>query len=159
MPRIRHLALSLDFFKLAEASIAAGEKADCFPFATAAASGIPYPEVLQAFADAGRKRCQASYLHVGRKAFEILGLTHHEWHSIAIKSIISTYPGVHKKLKNVTTRHPVRFAKAWEPYRDRRLIFMNYKHACGFRYGIVQDVSRNKVMQVNFIWEITGGYR
>lgn len=102
---------------------------------------------------AGRKHRCGTRRSVTKKVLEELG------YKIRIVSLgedadlISSYPGKHKYLKNITSHHPRRFPAAWDREPDQ-LMFTS-SHVLALVGGRVHDWSCNKKLHVTERWYVT----
>jgi hypothetical protein len=151
MARKTKIALAPEYQKAIAASGAAGDNNDCFPTAIALLTGLDTEAVRKAFADAGRKSGQGTRWGVARAAVGALG---YKMERLPIKwkhEMIATYPGVHKNLQNITTRHPARFAAQWAG--QNVLLHVN-GHVAAVVNGRMLDWSINRSMHVLDVYKI-----
>lgn len=151
MARIKYVKITPEYAAAREVTAAAGDDNACFPQAVALLSGLPLEEVRAAFAEAGRKNGKATPFTVAHAAVAALGfkLEKVEWKWQW--DMIATYPGVHKNLKNITTRHPVRFKKAWE---GQSVMLHVNGHVAAVKDGVMHDWSINRSMHVINIYKL-----
>ena len=126
-----------------------GDSGFCVPLAVAVLlPEVPLDQIKKAFEEAGRIKRRGTNLLVLRKALASLG---YALMQIRDSSFIQTYPGVHKKLRAVTSLHPKRFKKSFE---GRNLLFWGNSHTWAMKDGEVQDWAHTRSLRVNLIWEI-----
>jgi hypothetical protein len=151
MARTKRIPLATEYLGAYDAASASGDSNACFPIAVSLLTGVDISTVRQAFADAGRKDGQATPWGVARVAVESIGYKM-ERLPIAWKfDKIATYPGVHKKLQNITTRHPVRFAKQWE---GESVLFHINGHVAAVVDGRMMDWSSNRSKHVMDVYKL-----
>lgn len=152
MPKIRHIPTSSEYADVSIAAAEAKEKRDCMPKALTLLTGLPYDVVNDALIKAGRKPRKGTHWHVVHEAMSMLGYKLEPLGSAYIRSIIDQYPGGHKTLHNITTRHPQRFPKAWA---DREpLLFDVGRHVAAFKDGVLHDWSCNRALRVDQLYRV-----
>lgn len=151
MARTKILTVAPEYRALRTETLAAGDENDCFPTAAAILTGLPLSEVREAFAAAGRKTGKGTPWAVAHEALKALGfkLVKKDWRWT--RDMIDSYPGVHKNLKNITTRHPARFAKAWE---GQNVLLHSHAHVSAVRDGAPVDWSINRSKHVIAVYDI-----
>lgn len=152
MARIARLSYTEDFNQLSEESFKLNENNDCTVKAMAVLTGKPYAEVHAAFKAAGRKDRQGADFWIQKKAAEALGFSLRRLTREDEQAIIAQYPGAQKGLANITTRHPVRFAKVWQQLPPMMLHVR--AHVAAFKDGKLHDWSVNKAMRVIDIYVV-----
>jgi hypothetical protein len=155
MPRIHKTAFANAYLKLEAKAKDHEEKNDCAVKAVALATGASYEKVHKLMEQFGRKKKQGTFSTITRKVLNELGFKARRWPTDVLPSIIQEYPKAHRILKNVTTHHPRRFPKAWEPHMDKVLFFETKDHVACFRDGKMHDWSINNRLHVQNVYEIT----
>lgn len=150
MARIKQVSWNPEFVALQSASVAAGDNNDCFPKAIAALTGLDYEVVREAMKAEGRKDGRGTPWHVARAAAKTLG--YDIVRSTGFEAaMIATYPGVHKNLKNITTRHPVRFAKQWA---GQSCLLWSDRHVSAVVDGKMIDWAVNRSKHVMGVYRV-----
>ena len=124
------------------------EYLDCAVTAMSKFAGIPYKESHALFKAIGRLDKKSTPHWMTKKALAILGIPFVEinkWND-EYRDIINTYPGRHKKLRNITTYHPTRFPKVWADKPP--ILFHVNAHICAFVDGKIRDWAHKRQMQV-----------
>jgi len=151
MARVKRIPFAPEYQAASADIAAAGDENACFPAAIALLTGLELPVVLQAFSEAGRKTGQATPWGIAREAVKALGYKMVRKDYIWTRSIIESYPGVHKTLQNITTRHPVRFAKQWE---GQTCLLHVDGHVAAVVDGRILDWSANRAKRVIAAYDI-----
>src|SRR5262245_49498871 len=126
------------------------ERNDCAVVAVAIVCGVDYKVAHAALAAEGRKPRRGTYNAMTQSAIKKLGKT---LRPIRTRDIIETYPMPHRRnCQYVTTHHPRRFPKSWDP---KKVYLISVRgHILAVKNGEVQDWSRNKSMRVLSIYEV-----
>jgi hypothetical protein len=125
------------------------ERNDCAVVAVAAVAGVSYAEAHRALEAQGRRKGQGTYMWQTENALKALGK---KMTQLNLRTFIDQYPGVHRNLKNVTTHHPRRFPKVFDP--NKRYLFRTARHILAVMGGEVNDWTVNRAMQVVTIHEV-----
>lgn len=135
-----------DFFrKLADAE---GETNDCVPRAVAAATGVPYKEVLAAFYAAGRKQGRGCSGYIMDKVVLALGFSMVRMDLSYFNPPARAARGKH----GITSHHPDRFPEMWR--NEGRLICWGRSHAWAVVDGKNYDWSRGRSIRCAMIYKI-----
>ena len=151
MARTKRISYTEEYSKLVAESNSSGDNNDCFPKAIAVLTGLPLADVIKAFAEAGRLTGKGTPWGVAREGVKALGYKLERVDSMWQCRMLESYPGVHKNLKNITTRHPVRFAKQWEGVSV--LMHVN-AHVAAVKDGKMHDWSINRSKHVIDIYKV-----
>lgn len=151
MARIVRKSPTQTYFAAADAVAAAGDENACFPTAIAILADIPVERALAAFAEAGRQQGKGTPFFTARKACELLGYRLERQSKFWMIEMIATYPGVHKNLKNITSRHPVRFAKQWA---GQSVMLHMDRHVAAVKDGVMHDWSVNRAKHVLDVYKL-----
>lgn len=146
MPKIKNIPASSEYVAAVTNTQEHRERNDCMVKALTILTGLPYATVHAALTAAGRKQGEGTYWDTTFAAVDALGFKLEALPYKELREIIQTYPGAHKGLQNITTRHPVRFAKQWA--NMDALMFDCRSHVAAFKDGQLHDWSRNRAMQV-----------
>jgi hypothetical protein len=147
--KIKRTATSPLYQSLRSESYRLGERNDCSVVAVAAVCGVSYADAHAALAKRGRKHKRGVYNSIIIDA--VLGFSK-TLERIDPKSIISSYPGIHKTLQNVTTHHPRRFPGSFNPSKCYLLFIKG--HVLAVMGGEVNDWTINKAKRVIAIYEV-----
>lgn len=150
MAKVAKTLVPQDFFELRKGL--ADDKNFCAAIALAALTGIDAVVVRDALEGAGRKRNCATYSYQMRTALNSFGfdMIQLDWREHA--KIIESYPGVHRKLKHITTHRPRRFKKAWADKGN--MLMITPDHAAALVDGEVVDWSINNSLRVIDLYRI-----
>lgn len=151
MARKNNLPVTETYAKVRQDIASAGDANACFPAAISVLSGLPFETVQKAFAEAGRKNGKGTPWGTAERACKALGLQMKRLPTKWELDMIESYPGVHKNLKNITTRHPVRFAKAWA---GKSVMLHVNGHVAAVKDGKMHDWTINRSMHVIAVYEI-----
>ncbi len=151
MARTKMVSYTEEYSAMLMTSLASGDNNDCFPKAIAVLTGLPFETVVAAFAEAGRVTGKGTPWGIAREAIKALGFKLERMGPAWWDDMLESYPGVHKNLKNITTRHPVRFAKQWEGVSV--LMHVN-AHVAAVKDGKMHDWSINRSKHVIDIYKV-----
>ncbi len=125
-----------------------GDRGFCVPLALTILTGLPPEVVSEALERHGRKKGEGTSGITKKRALFDLGF---ELVHVDPRSIINNYPGVHRKLRHVTSKHMTRFPEA---FRGRSLYFSNGSHAWTCLDGEPQDWSHNRSLRATWIFRL-----
>lgn len=151
MARTKNIPVTNEYGQIRQQIAATGDDNACFPAAIAVLADLPFETVQKAFAEAGRQTGKATMFSVAHEACKALGFQLKKLPTKWELDMIYSYPGVHKNLKNITTRHPVRFAKAWAG--QSVLLHVN-GHVAAVKDGKMHDWSINRSMHVMAVYQL-----
>lgn len=161
--RIKPIETSSLLTQMGRQSFIHAEWNDCSIRALAILIGLPYAQVLDAFAMVGRAPGQGAWAFEVLEAAKTLGYylqplgpTHIDRSKFPppwIQSIIRKYPGRHKTRSTLTTYHPRRFPDAWKDVPD--LLLETAGHHAAYKDGIVHDYSTNHSRRIIQAYRIT----
>lgn len=146
MARIAKIERPAGFSAVDAAAQSAGERNDCAVKALALITGVEYAEVHAALTAEGRRPGCRTHNQKTLAAAERIGFVLTPRTAGWDDEIIATYPGVHKALKNCTTHHPRRFAKAWADQPD--MLLQTSGHILAFINHEVVDWSVNNTLRI-----------
>lgn len=121
----------------------------CAPVATSVVTGVDLDEVMELYFAKGRVKGRGVATNMTLDILEEMGFAS-EW--IDPSKIIKLYPGVHGKLKNVTTHHPKRFNKVWPV---GAYLLRSRGHISAVVDGRLHDWAEGRSLRVNAIYKIT----
>lgn len=153
MGRIERQGLGEIYDEVFEQGEKLGDKKNCGPIAIAIVTGRPYKEVFEKLKEHGRKKHRGCSDEVIEKTLNDFGFEFKSFSCMRMhREIISKYPGVHKKLINVTTHHPRRFPL---PFKNMGVsLWFSREHVSAFMDGKIHDHAVNNSRRVNYIWLI-----
>lgn len=126
------------------------ENNDCAVIALAAVANVSYSDAHKALAAQGRKNGKGTYVYQTERALAMFGK---RLKRINIKDYIFTnYPNHFKRIPNITTHHPRRFKKAFNP--SKRYLFRTERHILAVVNGEVNDWTINRSMYVTELYEV-----
>lgn len=149
MPRIKPHAKSEAFLGVQQASFAFNEANDCTVRALAIAAGVPYADAHATLQQLGRNNGRGVYFNsIMNEAFKRHGcrLTR-----VNMLDTIATYPGVHSKLKSLTTHHPDRFKAQWPA---GTFIMFTSGHVLAIKDGVNHDWTRGRAKRAVSLWRV-----
>lgn len=149
MPAPKRAQYSDIYHEVKERGQEAGECKDCSVVAVAIACGVDYEVAREALAAEGRQERTGVYTGQILRAVKRLGKDCKE---VASTDFIYQYPGVHSKLKSVTTHHPDRFKKVWE--NGKTYLLMTSRHVLTVQNGVNHDWTRGSSKRVQEIYEV-----
>lgn len=151
MARTKNIPLTEKFGQIRQQIVASGDENACFHAAIAVLSELSFDVVQKAFAEAGRKNGKGTPFAVAIEACKALGFELKKLPTKWELDMIYSYPGVHKNLKNITTRHPVRFAKAWA---GQSVMLHVNGHVAAVKDGKMHDWTINRSMHVIAVYKL-----
>jgi len=153
MPKIQTTGFSVDFMNLQrESQYRFNETNDCTVKALAIACELPYSTAHALLKAKGRKDRHGFHMYKVYDVARELGFEERRiWDH---QEFISKYPGIHKNLRHVTTHHPRRFPKAFDPSKTYMLLTTGGRHVLVVKGGKVHDWTVNTSMRISSIVEI-----
>lgn len=139
--------LSADYLVLRSEASALGDHNDCSVKALALVANIPYAVAHARCAERGRMIGHGMYAN---QLLELMCRCVH-LRRFAIDALIRTFPGQHKNLQNITSHHPVRFAKQWP---KGTFVCFSTRHVFVVKDGVVHDWSAGCVLRVIAMYEV-----
>lgn len=127
---------------------AEGETRDCVPRAVAAATGVPYPDVIKVFAEIGRKSRRGTSIYLMQCAVKRLGFSLVTMRLSHFNPPKRAARGKH----GITSHHPDRFPHMWND--QGKLICWNRDHAWAVVDGVNVDWSRGRSLRVDQIYKV-----
>ncbi len=137
------------YTEIRKSAFGKNETNDCAVVAVAIVCGVSYDVAHEELSRQGRKHRKGTYFSQTQAAIKNLGK---QLRFVPSQDFIRTYPGVHAKLKHVTTHHPRRFAKCFD--KSKTYLFQVPGHILAVKEGVVVDWSINKSKQVHSIYEV-----
>ena len=149
MAKIHSTSYASDYSNMRAQSCAMNENNDCAVVALAIVCNVSYAVAHAELKKLGRKDRKGTFFHHTAQAVKNLGKS---LQYVSARSFIDTYPGVHKNLKHVTTHHPRRFNKCFDP--SKTYLFQTRRHILAVKNGETKDWTVNKAKQVVAIHEV-----
>jgi len=149
MPAIEKTSMPSQYLEVRKGSFGKNENNDCAVVAVAIVCGVSYDVAHAELKRCGRKDRQGTYNSITQQAVKNLGK---ELKFIPSHEFIRTYPGVHSKLRHVTTHHPRRFPKSFD--KSKTYLWSVRGHILAVKDGTVIDWSINKAKHVYSIYEV-----
>ena len=149
MARMHMTSMPDQYQILRKGSFAKNETNDCAVVALAIVCDLPYEVAHAELKRLGRKDRRETLYSLTFQAVKNLGKT---VNFVPSYEFIRTYPGVHAKLKHVTTHHPRRFPKCFD--KSKTYLWQVRGHILAVKGGEVLDWSINKSKQVHSIYEV-----
>lgn len=132
---------------------ATNEKNNCSALAISIITGKPYSEAYAILKSLCKKDSDFTNKALMAEAINLLGFRCRFLVYIERRAIIDAYPGVHKNLKSISTRHPEKFKKAWEGVGD--CLLFSGRHVSAYKDGEVQGLAKGCAKKVTEIWRVT----
>lgn len=130
-------------------ALASRETNDCAVVAVAAACGVSYDEAHGVLAAAGRKNRKGTYPCLTYAAIAHFGF---KLTRVPPEHFISRYPGVHSKLRSVTTHHMDRFPRVWAD--GHTYLIHVTRHVLAVVDGVNMDWSRGCAKRAQRIYRL-----
>lgn len=111
--------------------------------------GIEYIEAYKHFKEAGRHDSKGARVSITIEAFKLAGYNLVKFDS---QKIISKYPGNHKTLKHVTSKHPIRFKACFSEEDNYYCSASN--HGFSIVKGVTEDWSSNHQLQIKQLYTV-----
>lgn len=139
------------FSGLYQERAALNENNDCAIYCLAIVLGVSYETLARQSYQLGRKRGEGTRWTIIHALAESHGFRLRRMSYIEMRQIIDTeYPERDRVLQNITTHHPVRFAKAW---RNKPTMILDCRrHVAAFKDGRVHDWTEGRAMRVWALW-------
>ena len=125
-----------------------GDRGFCVPLAISALTGLDWKKVQKVFLEVGRPKGKGTTLIQVKAALAKLG---YELEQVDEFSIIRTYPGVHRNLKSITSKHTTRFK---ESFKGKKLMMWGRSHTWAVIDGETEDWSHTRSLRANLVFEI-----
>ena len=152
MGRIETQEPSAIYKKAFEAGKEFSDEKNSAPIALSIVTGKPYDEVHAALKKHGRVDGKGTIPEAQELALKDLGFEIEKINYIGMADFIAEYPGVHKKLANITTHHPRRFPL---PFKELGIsLWFSDEHVSAFMDGKIHDHAVNNSRRVITIWKI-----